>query len=146
MRHHHDDDDEPYVVVEKSGGTGMFFLGLAIGAGLALLFEPQLKRGARLARRKAGEAVEKATDKVADTFESARQKVEERIDAVRGAVQEKRDHVKRAVIAGQDAAAQARSDLEARLAATKAAYGAGAQVARDVRAERVAKVEKVDRS
>jgi gas vesicle protein len=137
MRHHHDDDDDDYVVVEKhSSGIGPFLMGLAVGAGLALLFAPQIKRGARLARRKAGEAVEGVTDKVADTFETARQKVEDKIEAVRDAVQEKREHVKRAVIAGQDAAAQARHDLEQRLSETKAAYGAGAQVARDVRAEK----------
>ena len=136
MRHHYDEDDD-YVVVEKgSNGVGSFFLGLAIGVGLALIFEPQIKRGARAVRRKAGETVERATDKMADTFETARQKVEERIDAVRGAVQEKRDHVERAVRAGQDAAQQARADLERRLAQTKAAYAAGAQVARDVRAEK----------
>ena len=144
MRHHHDDDDEPYVVIEKSSGMGSFFLGLAIGAGLALLFAPQsgqetrrsIARGARRARQAAGDAVEGVTDKVADTFENARQKVEERIDAVRGAVQEKRDHVERAVRAGREAAQQARQDLERRLAETKAAYNAGAQVARDVRAEK----------
>jgi gas vesicle protein len=136
MRHHYDEDDD-YVVVEKgSSGIGPFFMGLAIGAALALIFEPQIKRGARAARRKASEAVEGVTDKVADTFETARQKVEERIDAVRGAVQEKRDHVERAVRAGQDAAQQARADLERRLAQTKAAYAAGAQVARDVKAEK----------
>lgn len=143
MRHHDDDD---YVVIEKeSSSIGPFLLGLAVGAGLALLFEPQIKRGARLARRKAGEAVEKATDKVADTFETARQKVEERIEAVRDAVAEKREHVDRAVRAGREAADQARADLERRLSETKAAYNAGAQVARDVRAERVAaKAQKVD--
>jgi gas vesicle protein len=135
MRHHYDEDDD-YVVVEKGSSIGPFFMGLAIGVGLALIFEPQLKRGARAVRRKAGETVERATDKMADTFETARQKVEERIDAVRGAVQEKRDHVERAVRAGQDAAQQARADLERRLAQTKAAYAAGAQVARDVRAEK----------
>ena len=144
MRDHHD-DDEPYVVIEKhSGGMGSFFLGLAIGAGLALLFAPQsghetrqsIARGARRVRRATGDAVEGVTDKVSGTFEAARQKVEERIDAVRGAVQEKRDHVERAVHAGREAAQQARQDLERRLAETKAAYNAGAQVAREVRAEK----------
>src|SRR5688572_29954160 len=136
MRHHHYDDDDDYVVVQKSSGVAPFFVGLAIGAGLALLFAPQIKRGARRARQAASEAVENVTDKVADTFETARQKVEERIDAVRDKVNEKRDHVARAVRAGQDAAQQARAELESRLAETKAAYSAGAQVARDVRAEK----------
>ena len=145
MRHHqYDDDDEPYVVIEKSGGMGSFFLGLAIGAGLALLFAPQsgqetrqsIARGARRVRRAATDAVEGVTDKVADTFENAKQRVEDRINAVRGAVEEKKDHVERAMRAGREAAAQARQDLERRLAETKAAYNAGAQVARDVRAEK----------
>ena len=43
----------------------------------------------------------------------------------------KRDQVARAVQAGREAAQQARSDLERRLAETKAAYQAGAQVARE---------------
>src|SRR5690348_17448016 len=95
----YDDDDEPYVVIEKSGGMGSFFLGLAIGAGLALLFAPQsgretrqsIARGARRVRTAATDAVEGVTDKVADTFESAKQKVEDRIASVRGAVEEKKD-------------------------------------------------------
>lgn len=145
MRDQYDDDDEPYVVIEKhSSGLGSFFLGLAVGAGLALLFAPQsgtetrqsIARGARRVRRAAGDAVDGVKERVSDSFESARQKVEDRIDAVRGAVHEKRDHVERAVRAGREAAQQARQDLERRLAETKAAYNAGAQVARDVRAEK----------
>lgn len=152
MRHH--DDDEPYVVIEKhSSGLGSFFFGLAVGAGLALLFAPQsgdetrrsIARGARRVRRAAGDVVEHATDKVADTFETAKQRVEERIEAVRGAVEEKRDHVQRAMRAGREAAQQAREDLERRLSETKAAYNAGTQVAKDVRAERIAaKAQKSD--
>ena len=142
---HYDEDGEPYVVIEKhSSGMGSFFLGLAIGAGLALLFAPQsgeetrqtIARGARRVRRAATDAVEGVTDKVTDSFESARQKVEDRINAVRGAVEEKKDHVERAMRAGREAAQQARNDLERRLAETKAAYNAGAQVARDVKAEK----------
>ena len=137
MRHHRYEDDDDYVVIEKeSSSIAPFFLGLVVGAGLALLFEPQIKRGARAVRRKAADTLETATEKVADTFESAKQKVEDRINAVRGAVEEKKDHVERAMRAGREAAAQARQDLERRLAETKAAYNAGAQVAKDVRAEK----------
>src|SRR5688500_19424263 len=59
MREYHFDEDEPYVVIEKSeGSTGSFLLGLALGAGLALLFAPrsgeetrrELNRGARRVR------------------------------------------------------------------------------------------------
>lgn len=139
MRHHHYDDDDFVILEKESNSVAPFFWGLVVGAGLALLFEPQIRRGARLARRKAGEALETATDKVADTFETARQKVEERINAVRGAVEEKKDHVERAMRAGREAAQQARQDLERRLAETKAAYSAGAQVAKDVRSEKIAR-------
>lgn len=147
MRHHHD-EDEPYVVIEKhSSGMGSFFLGLAVGAGIALLFAPRsgretrqsIARGARRVRRAAADAVEGVTDKVVGTFEDARQQVEDRINAVRGAVEEKKDHVERAMRAGRDAAQQARQDLEKRLTETKAAYAAGAQVAKDVRAEKIAR-------
>ena len=154
MRHrdrdHDYDDDEPYVIIEKqSGGVSTFLIGLAIGAGLALLFAPQsgaetrqaLARGARRARRTAADKVDHAvtgvTDKVTETFESARQKVEEKIDRVRDSVETKKDQVQRAMREGQAAARQARADLEKRLAETKAAYNAGAQVAKDARAAKV---------
>ena len=151
MRRHYDDyDDEdegPYVVIEKrSGGLGTFFVGLAIGAGLALLFAPrsgvetrqQLRRRAERMRDAAENAVNEVTGHVQDTFEAARQRVEEKIDAARDAIETKREQVQRAVDAGREAAHQARADLERRLAETKAAYNAGAQVARDARAERAA--------
>jgi hypothetical protein len=44
--------------------------------------------------------------------------------------------VSRAVDAGREAASQAREDLESRLAQTKAAYNAGADVAREARRHR----------
>ena len=148
MSHHDfDDDDEPYVVIEKhSSGVPSFLMGLAIGVGLALLFAPQsgaetrqqLARGARRVRRAAAHKVSNAVggvaDKVADTFEHARQKVEEKIDRTRDAIVTKKDHVQRAVREGQAAARQARAELETRLAETKAAYKAGAAVAKDARA------------
>lgn len=147
MPHYDFDDDEPYVVIEKhSGGIGPFLLGIAVGAGIALLFAPQsgeetrrrLSRGARRVRDAAEDAVGEATDRVTDTFEAARQRVEEKLDEARDAIETKRDQMQRAVLAGREAAQQARADLERRLAETKAAYNAGAQVARDGRAERAA--------
>jgi gas vesicle protein len=134
------DDDEPFVVIEKkSGGLGSFLLGIAVGAGIALLFAPQsgeetrrgLARSARRARRVARDAVGDVGQVVTDTFESARRQVEDRIDQARESIEIKRDQVHRAVHAGREAAAQARADLERRLAETKAAYNAGAQVARE---------------
>ena len=142
---HHDYDDEPYVVIEKhTGGVSTFLLGLAVGAGLALLFAPEtgvemrrrIARTARRARDAATAAVGDVTDRVTDTFDAARQQVEERIETARDAIEAKRDQVERAVVAGREAARLARRDLERRLAETKAAYNAGAQVARDARADR----------
>ena len=53
-------DDDPYVVIEKKGGSiAPFLVGLAVGAGLALLFAPQ--SGAetrRYIRRRARRAAE----------------------------------------------------------------------------------------
>lgn len=153
MRRHPDDyeDDEPegpYVIVEqRSGGLGSFFLGLAVGAGIALLFAPQsgqatrrdIMRRGRRARARAEDAVGSVAETVQDTFAAARQRVEDRISETREAIVMKREQVQRAVDAGRAAAQQARADLERRLAETKAAYNAGAQVARDARDARASR-------
>ena len=134
------DNDEPRVIVEKrSAGIGMLLLGLAIGAGVALLFAPQsgaqtrrtLVRGARRMRRAAGSAADSVSEHVAETFDAARDTVSEHIDSAREVVASKRGKVARAMHAGREAAAQAREELEKRLAETKAAYEAGVRVARE---------------
>jgi gas vesicle protein len=138
MREYHFDEDEPYVVIEKSeGSTGSFLLGLALGAGVALLFAPRsgeetrrdLNRRAHRVKDAAQGMAEDLTDTVRDRFHEARAQVEERIDSARHAVEVKRQQVTQAVQAGRAAAAQAREDLERRIAETKAAYDAGANVA-----------------
>jgi gas vesicle protein len=135
---HHDHDDHPYIVIEKhSGGVGNLLLGVLIGAGVALLFAPrsgeetrtEITRRARRVRRKAQHVAEGVTHQVVDTFENARDRVEEQIESARLAIVEKKQQVQRAMDAGREAAQQARSELEARLAETKAAYHAGAEVA-----------------
>ncbi len=139
MREYHFDEDEPYVVIEKTeGSTGSFLIGLALGAGVALLFAPRsgwetrrdLRRGARRVKDAAQGAAEDLTGTVVDTFTEARIQVEERIDHARQAVELKRKQVAQAVNAGRAAAQQAREDLERRIAETKASYDAGAAVAR----------------
>jgi gas vesicle protein len=148
MRDYDFDDDDPYVIIEKrSGGMGSFLVGLAVGAGIALLLAPQsgaatrqsLTRGARRVRRAAVDAVGDVRDQVQDTFETARQRVEQKLEEARGAIETKRDQVQRAMEAGREAAHVARADLERRLAETKAAYQAGANVARESRRERGAR-------
>ena len=136
------DDDEPYVVIERSsGGAGSFLIGLAIGAGLALLLAPQsgaatrrdIKRRARRAKNAARRVANDAAESVADTFDSARRRVEEKIDEARQAVELKKQQVRSAMEAGRAAAQQARDELERRIAETKVAYQAGADVARAAR-------------
>ena len=137
MRHH--DHDEPYIVIEKhSGGAGNLLLGVLIGAGVALLFAPrsgletrsEISRRARRAGSKVKGVAHEVTDQVVDSFEGAKARVEEQIESARSAIETKKAQVARAMEAGREAAQQARGDLERRLAETKAAYNAGAEVAR----------------
>jgi gas vesicle protein len=137
MRHH--DHDEPYIVIEKhSGSVGNLLLGVLIGAGVALLFAPRSGMETRTAisrrARRAGTTVkgvaEEVTGQVVDTFEGAKARVEEQLESARSAIEMKKAQVARAMEAGREAAQQARGDLERRLAETKAAYNAGAEVAR----------------
>jgi len=139
MRHQ---DDEPYIVIEKhNGGGGDFLLGALIGAGVALLFAPRsgretradISRRARAAQDRVRDVATGVTDQVVDTFETARSRIEEQIETAREAIVTKKEQVSRAMEAGREAAQQARTDLERRLAETKAAYNAGADVARSGR-------------
>jgi gas vesicle protein len=136
---HHDHDEQPYIVIEKhSGGVGNLLLGVLIGAGVALLFAPRsgeetrtaISRRARKAGSKVKGVAEEVTDQVVDTFEGAKARVEEQLESARSAIELKKAQVARAMDAGREAAQQARGDLERRLAETKAAYNAGADLAR----------------
>ncbi|MFN2603389.1 MAG: YtxH domain-containing protein [Gemmatimonadaceae bacterium] len=125
------DEDEPYVVIEqKPAGVGSFILGLAVGAGLALLFAPRtgaetrrdLQRRAREVSDQAQDLVSELTESVGNTLGQAKDAVGSRIDATRDAIELKRRQVSNAVDAGRAAAQQARVELEQRIAETKAAY------------------------
>ena len=128
-----DDDDEPYVVIEKhSSDISSLLIGLAIGAGVALLFAPH--SGAET-RRRIRRGVNRVTDAAMETFEVARAEVEDRVGQVRDAVDVKKEQVSRAVEAGRAAAQAARDELERRIADTKAAYAtSGGQRLRTPRA------------
>ncbi len=144
MSRHQFDDDQPYIVIERhsDAGVGPFLIGLALGAGAALLLAPRsgaatrrdIKRRARRVRRAAENVASDVTNTVVDTFEDARRRVEDQIDSARHALDVKRQQVHRAMAAGRAAAQEARDELEQRIAETKAAYGAGAAVARTARA------------
>lgn len=125
------DEDDPYVVIEqKPAGVGSFILGLAVGAGLALLFAPRsgaetrrdLQRRAREVGDQAQDLVSELTESVGSTLGQAKDAVESRIDATRDSIELKRRQVSNAVDAGRAAAQQARVELEQRIAETKAAY------------------------
>jgi gas vesicle protein len=132
----YDDDDErylrePVVIVEKSeAGVGSFLIGLALGAGVALLLAPQsgeetrrgLARRARRAQDAAKDFVEDVSGTVADKFQEVRATVEERIEATLEAVDDKKRRVSNAFHAGRAAAREARGELEQRIAESKAAY------------------------
>lgn len=131
------DDSDPYVIIEKheSGGVGAFLVGVAVGAGIALLFAPQsgaatraeIQRSARRARERAQEVVDETRGRVTDKFQEAREQVESRLDAARRAIDLKRRQVTRAVQAGREAAEEAREELERRIAETKTAYREGGE-------------------
>jgi gas vesicle protein len=132
----YDDEDRylverPYFVVDRQeAGFGSLLLGLALGAGVALLFAPQsgeetrrgLARSAKRAQQAAQDFVEDVSGTVADKFSDVRATVEERIDATFEAVDAKKRQVSNAFEAGRAAARQTRGELEDRIAERKAAY------------------------
>ena len=130
-----DDDEEyeaePYVIIERQDSAiGPLLLGIALGAGFALLFAPQsgeetrggIARSARRARNAAQDFVEEVTDTVADKFNEVKSTVEEKLEATLDAVDVRKRRVTNAYRAGRAAARDARGELEQRIAETKAAY------------------------
>ena len=152
-RRDYEDDNDPYVVIEQRSTSVMpFIVGLALGAGVALLFAPRsgeetrrdLKRRAIRARKLAERKATEISETVTETYQDARRRVEETIDTAKDAVDLKRRQVTRAVEAGRAAARDAvdagraaaretRDDLEHRIATTKAEYTAGVNAAKRAR-------------
>ena len=131
----YDDDpyvvERPYVIVERrEAGFGPLIIGLALGAGVALLLAPQsgeetrrvIARRARRAQEAAQDFVEDVSGTVADKFNEVRATVEERIEATFEAVDARKRQVSNAVEAGRAAARRTRGELEDRIAERKAAY------------------------
>jgi len=135
-----ENQQQPYVIVEKHGsGIAAFFWGTVVGAAAALLFAPmtgkeaqeELREGARRVREEAGERLTEIRGSVGEGVEKARAEVEDRVDTARESVRERRRRAEEALKAGKDAATQARSDLEQRVAESKAAYKAALDVGDD---------------
>jgi len=119
-------DDRQVVVVEK-GGLGSFFMGLLLGAGVALLIAPRsgeetramLFDRARRLRDAAGEGLDDLQDAVEDGYERAKANVEQKIDSARRTIDQKRQGARAAVDAGRSAVRSARDELERRLAESR---------------------------
>ena len=128
-------DDEPhsdpYVIVERhEAGVGPLLLGLALGAGVALLLAPQsgeetrrsIARRARRAQEAAHELVEDMSGVVAEKFHDVRDRVGDTIDATLDAVDARKRQFANAYDAGRTVARDTRGELEQRIAERKAAY------------------------
>lgn len=136
-------DDERVVVVEQggAGGLGMLLLGLAIGAGAALLFAPasgeetrdRIQREARRASRRVKDLTEDVSDEIADRVDRTRASFDERVEQARDAVRSRTQAVGDAVDAGRDAAKQARAELERAVTDSKRAYADSRRAYRDAR-------------
>lgn len=128
-------DDEPYLIVENREGNSIapFLLGIALGAGIALLMAPRSGEDTRrdlaekMSRAKdaALDAVGDLGDVIGDTIETARERVEDGFESAREAVDIRRRRVSTAFEAGRVAAREAREELEYRLAESKAAHQDG---------------------
>lgn len=117
---------EPAVIIERrsDGGFGLFLLGAAFGAGLALLFAPQsgeetraeLRRTARKVKRRARGMAEEGREIAEDLVRTGREAAEDIVDSGRDAVRQMRRR-------GRSAARHAREALEERLARHRESFG-----------------------
>jgi len=146
-----DYDDDRVVVIGKDNGSGvgMLLLGLAIGAGAALLFAPasgretreRLSRQARRAGRRVKDMTDDLGDQFADRVERTRSAVDERVGRAKDAVTSRVDAVNEAVNASRDAAREARADIERAVEHSKRAYADGRRAYTDRTARRGASGE-----
>lgn len=113
------DRSDDAVVIERRGGSGigLFLLGAALGAGIALLFAPQsgeetradIRRVARKAKRKARDLGESGRELAEELMETGR-------DAVDDLAETGRSALRSAKRTGRNATRDARAALEERLA------------------------------
>ena len=126
-------DQQPYVIVERrASGVVAFVCGALVGAGVALLLAPKsgretqadLREGARRFKEGTGEKLTDLRDTLGDRYDRTRDQVGTQVGAFRRNVADRQKKAGEALKAGKDAARQARSDLEARVSESKAAYRA----------------------
>jgi len=136
-------DDERLMVVERDGskGVGMLLLGLALGAGAALLFAPasgeetreRLRDEARRAGRKVKDVADAFGEQVTDKVGRTRSRFDAQVDRARDAVNSRVSDVGGAIDAGRGAADDAREDLERAVADAKRAYADSRRAYREAR-------------
>ncbi len=134
MGRYDDYDDDRVVIVEREssngGGLGALLLGLALGAGAALLLAPEsgeamrarIRRETRKATTKARELVDEVTEEVTESMGRTRDKVGRKVGEAKDVVETRARAVGDAVDAGRVAARQAKSELERAVSETKRAY------------------------
>lgn len=145
MARHEEYDDERVVIVERDGGMGVgtFLLGLAVGAGAALLFAPasgeetrrRLQDEARRAGQRVKDMTDELTDELTDRVERTRSAIDDRVERARDAVSSRARAVGDAAHAGREAAGQARSELERAVSESKRAYADSRRAYREARAD-----------
>ena len=111
--------DQHTVIIEKDGRPeiGAFLLGALVGAGIALLFAPS---SGQETQRRIREQARRLRTLTEDRVRNLREDLGSRLDSARSAADQ-----------GRLAAADARTDLEDRLARSKAAYREGLDAARE---------------
>ena len=126
-------DQQPYVIVERrASGVVAFLCGALVGAGVALLLAPKsgretqadLREGARRLKEGTEERLTDLRETLGERYDRTRDEVGTRVDAFRRNVADHQQKAGEAIKAGKDAARQARSDLEARVAESREAYRA----------------------
>lgn len=165
MSRRDDIDDDRVVVVDQgnaANGIGMLLLGLAIGAGAALLLAPasgeDTRRRLQREARKAGRRVRVVADDLTDDIEArvkrgksqlkkrmshARESFDDRIDRAREAIHMRTDALGNAVDVGRDAAASAREELEHAVELSKRAYADSRRAYREARRNAAARIRDV---
>lgn len=133
-----DYDDDRVVVIDRdrAGGLGMLLLGLAVGAGVALLFAPasgretrhQIARGARKASRRAREFAEDVGDDVAEHVGRARRRARELTDEFRDEMSDRVDHAREVV---GERVERARDAVEDRVERAREVVGTRTRAVRD---------------